>query len=144
MYAIGGATPRAWCRAAWMGMVPCRSVSTEATSSSPAVASSSPALSPLLLMRLCEWLRLCLAAQVATSTEATGGLSPLSSCVDQIEWMRLYLRGRMTDGCGTQSTRKGMGLVRKRSVSSQKIIHHHGDSAVVCAVGGCFKSWKGL
>jgi len=53
--------------------------------SSPAVASSSPAPSPLLLMRLCEWLRPDLAAEVSTSTEATGGLSPLSSCVASVE-----------------------------------------------------------
>ena len=63
-----------------------------------------------------------------TSTEATVVLSPLLSCVDQIEWMRLYLRGRMTDGCGTQSTRKGMGLVEKKCQFA-KIIHHHGDTS---------------
>ena len=62
----------------------------------------------------------------------------------RIEWMRLYLRGRMTDGCGTQSTQKGMGLVKAKCEFLRKIIHHHGDSAAVCAVGGCFKSWKGL
>ena len=70
-------------------------------------------------------------AQEATSTEATVVLSPLLikwKGEYRIEWMRLYLRGRMTDGCGTQSTRKGMGLVEKKCQFA-KIIHHHGDTS---------------
>jgi len=51
MHANGGATPRAWCRAAWMGMVSSLvdSYLSRVDNSSPAVFSSSPALSPLLL-----------------------------------------------------------------------------------------------
>jgi len=54
--------------------------------------------------------------------------SPVVASVewDQIEWMRLYLRGRMTDCYSTQSTRKGMGLVEKKGQFAKKIIQTMG------------------
>ena len=66
-------------------------------------------------------------------------LSPLLSLLSKwkselrIEWMRLYLRGRMTDGCGTQSTQKGMGLVKKKGEFS-RINTNHGDPSVAFSV----------
>jgi len=39
----------------------------------------------------------------------------------------------MTDGCGTQSTQEGMGLVKAKGEFSRKITHCHGHSAVVCS-----------
>jgi len=46
------------------------------------------------------------------------------------EWVRLYLRGGMTDDVSTQSTHKGMGLVKKE-VSVRENNSHHGDVSVV-------------
>jgi len=51
----------------------------------------------------------------------------------RIEWMRLCLRGRMTDGCGAQSAQEGMGLVKKKGEFS-KVNTNHGDPSVVFSV----------
>jgi len=86
----GGLLGWAWCLA---GL-------SRGDSSSPAVASSSPALSPLLLMRLFDWLR-------------------------------VYLRGLMTDVCSTNLTQKGMGLGKKGLVREKEILHHEDPSVAI-------------
>jgi len=47
--------------------------------------------------------------------------------------MRLHLRGRMTDDVSTQSTHKGMGLVKAKGEFLRKMTHHHGDIRGVCS-----------
>ena len=94
MYARGGATPRAWWRAAWMGIVP--------QQRRQAVLLPSP---PVLL--LCH----------------------LSLLMRLFEWLRLYLRGRMTDKCSTNSTREGMGLVKAKGEFLRKVNTNHGDTS---------------
>ena len=48
----------------------------------------------------------------------------------RIEWLRVYLWGRMTDKCSTNSTQEGMGLVKAKGEFLRKVNTNHGDTPV--------------